>query len=64
MARKGASITQADVARIIRAARQEGVAAVELKLNGDGEATIVLRLVNTDAAEPKKSLEQNPDFVL
>ena len=40
MPRRPATITQADVARVIRAAKQAGAAAVELKLDG----TLVIRL--------------------
>jgi len=52
MARRGASITQADVARIIRAAKQEGVAAIEVRV---GETTVIVRI----SGEPK-----TPDFEL
>ena len=41
MSRRPATITQADVARVIRAAKQAGAAAVELKLDG----TLVIRLI-------------------
>jgi hypothetical protein len=41
MPRRPATITQADVARVIRAAKQAGAAAVELKLDG----TLVIRLI-------------------
>ena len=41
MPRRPAAITQADVARVIRAAKQAGAAAVELKLDG----TLVIRLI-------------------
>ena len=59
MPRRGSSITQADVARIIRAARQEGVASVEFKLCGE-ETTIVLRLVEF----PPKRLAEVEDLNL
>ena len=41
MPRRAASVTQADVARIIRAAKQAGAAEVEIKL---GEQTLLVRL--------------------
>jgi hypothetical protein len=41
MPRRPATITQADVARVIRAAKAAGAAAVELKLDG----TLVIRLI-------------------
>jgi hypothetical protein len=62
MARRGSSITQADVARIIRAARQEGVATVELKLCGD-ETTIILRIVEF-ARNGTKALAEHEDLNL
>jgi hypothetical protein len=45
MSRRPAAITQADVARAIRAAKQAGAAAVEVRV-GD-KATIVIRLSPT-----------------
>jgi hypothetical protein len=42
MPRRPATITQADIARIIRAARQEGAVEVEVRV-GD-QASIVIRL--------------------
>jgi hypothetical protein len=56
MPRRPASITQADVARVIRAAKQAGAAEVEVRL-GDG-AQIVVRL---SASAP---LEKSGDIVL
>lgn len=48
MPRRAAAITQADVARAIRAARQEGAAEVEVRVSG--KSSIVIRL-NTPAPE-------------
>jgi DNA-binding XRE family transcriptional regulator len=42
MARRQATITQADIARAIRAAKQAGAAEVELRINE--QAKIVIRL--------------------
>lgn len=51
MSRRPAKITQADVARAIRAAKQAGAAEVEVRVGG--EATIVIRLTpSTDANAP------------
>jgi hypothetical protein len=60
VSRTPAHITQADVARIIRAARQTGAAEVEVKI--DGKASVVVRFVPTspkvtvDAVEPVKEI--------
>jgi hypothetical protein len=48
MPRRPASITQADVARIIRAAKQAGAAAVEIA--PDGKIRIVLAAPSLQAA--------------
>ena len=48
MPRRPAVITQADIARAIRAAKQAGAAEVEVRV---GEATIVVRL-STDNVDP------------
>jgi hypothetical protein len=47
MPRRPATITQADVARIVRAAKQAGAAEVEVRF---GEATIVVRLSQSSTA--------------
>ena len=59
MPRRGSSITQADVVRILRAARQEGAASVEFKLRGE-ETTAVIRLVEF----PPKRLAETEDLNL
>lgn len=48
MSRRPATILQADVARIIRAAKQTGAAEVEVRLP---KATIVIRVSSTTLAE-------------
>jgi hypothetical protein len=59
MPRRPAQITQADVARVIRAAKQEGVRQVEVRVGG---ASIVMRISpSTDADE---RLEQGEEIVL
>jgi hypothetical protein len=56
MARRGANITQADIARALRAAKQAGAAEVELRI-GDRDAIIIRLAPSTatkaaDLAEP------------
>jgi hypothetical protein len=58
MSRRPASITQADIARAIRAAKQAGAAEVEVKV---GDSKIIVRLSST--AE-KESLEPAGEIVL
>jgi hypothetical protein len=60
MARRPASITQADVARAIRAAKQAGAAEVEVRIAGN-EARIVIRLSSTANERP---LEESAEIVL
>jgi hypothetical protein len=42
--RRPANITQADIARVIRAAKQEGASAIEVRM---GDTTIVVRLIES-----------------
>ena len=49
MSRRPAVITQADIARAIRAAKQAGAAEVEVRV---GEATIVVRLSTDNVDRP------------
>lgn len=60
MPRQAATITQADVARAIRAARQEGAAEVEVRTAG--KSTIVIRLVSSTA--PDSATENAEEIVL
>lgn len=63
MSRRPAHITQADIARAIRAAKQEGATVVEVKVGEN--ATITIRLDGTTDAqkdeenrdEPRRSFE-------
>lgn len=60
MSRRPAAITQADVARAIRAAMQAGADRVEVRV---GErATIVIRLAPSTG--PEDALEESKDIVL
>jgi len=58
MSRRPAEITQADVARAIRAAKQAGAAEVEVQV---GKARIIVRLTST--ARPE-ALETDGEIVL
>jgi hypothetical protein len=64
MPRRAASITQADVARAIRAAKQAGAEAVEVRPSG----TIVIilsaqpTLASSDA--PEGAVDEDPEIVL
>jgi len=60
MPRRPATITQADVARAIRAAKQAGAGEVVVHLGKD--AKIVVRLNSTGDQSP--SLEQSGEIVL
>jgi hypothetical protein len=58
MSRRPASITQADVARVIRAAKQAGAAEVEVRI-GD-QAAILIRISTVD----EKRLEPTEEIIL
>ena len=59
MPRRPAQITQAEVARIIRAAKQAGASEVVVKF---GEQSVVVRLDQSTA--PEKPLEKEEEIVL
>jgi hypothetical protein len=59
MPRRPAQITQADVARVIRAAKQAGAGAVEVRI---GETLLLVRLGSSTA--PEKALEPDQEIVL
>lgn len=48
MSRRPATITQADIARIIRAARDAGAAEVELRINGE---PVIVRLTSSTGSD-------------
>jgi hypothetical protein len=60
MSRRPATLTQADVARAIRAAKQTGAVEVEVRI-GD-QSSIVIRLNSSTGAE--MPLEQPREIVL
>jgi len=59
MPRRAAQVTQADIARVIRAAKQAGVAEVVVQI---GEQTLTLRLA--PAENPQKGLEPKGEVIL
>jgi hypothetical protein len=60
MSRRPANITQADIARAIRAAKQVGASEIELRI-GDRDA-IIIRLSSTETKA--RDLEQSAEIVL
>jgi hypothetical protein len=60
MSRRPATITQTDIARVIRAAKREGASAVEVHVAS--QATIVIRLSPSTGEE--KPIEADGEIVL
>jgi hypothetical protein len=60
MSRRPANITQADIARAIRAAKQAGASEVEVRI-GDRD-TIIIRLSSTETKA--HDLERSAEIVL
>jgi len=58
MSRTPARFTQADVARSIRAAKQAGAGAVELRSDG------TIKIILDRRGEPEKPVEPNHEVVL
>jgi hypothetical protein len=61
MARRPANVTQADIARAIRAAKQAGASEVEIRI-GDRDAIIIRIGQSTGTKAP--ALEQSGEIVL
>jgi hypothetical protein len=61
MARRPANITQADLARAIRAAKKAGATEVEVRI-GDRDAIIIRIVPSTGTA--KQALEESSEIVL
>ena len=59
MSRRAAEITQADIARVIRAAKQEGAAEVEVRV---GDTSIVVRIASSTGIQ--SSLETSEQIIL
>lgn len=60
MSRRPAIVTQADIARVIRAAKQAGASEVEVKISD--HATIVIRIAPSTADQ--SPLANAPEIVL
>ena len=60
MSRRPAQITQADIARAIRAAKQAGAAEVEVRMGGQTAIFIRLNL----STEDEKRLEPDEEIIL
>ena len=60
MSRRPATITQADIARAIRAAKQAGAAEVEVRMGGQTAIFIRLNL----STEDEKRLEPDEEIIL
>lgn len=61
MSRRPASVTQADVARIVRGARQAGAQRVTVKV---GEAEIVIDLGETPSRPLARGVDRRREIVL
>jgi hypothetical protein len=60
MSRRPANITQADIARAVRAAKQAGASEVEVRIGG--RDAIIIRLSSTETKA--HDLEQSAEIVL
>jgi hypothetical protein len=60
MPRRAAAITQADVARAIRAAKQAGASEVEVRPDG----TLLIRLVPASTSKPDAPVASSKEIVL
>jgi hypothetical protein len=60
MSRRPAQVTQADIARVIRAAKQAGAVEVEIRIGG--QSSILIRLSSSTGRE--KLLESAGEIVL
>jgi hypothetical protein len=61
MPRRPAQVTQADIARVIRAARQAGAAEVEVKIGGQ---SLIVRLEGRSENSLRKGLEPEGEIIL
>lgn len=62
MSRRPARVTQADVARALRAAKREGAAGIDVL--PDGTIRVLLVAPEKAADERKRDLAQGPEIVL
>ena len=63
MSRRKASITQADISRAVRAAKQAGASEVEVRIDEKG-ASVFVRLQPSSTAEQPPALEPRGGIVL
>jgi hypothetical protein len=61
MPRRPAQVTQADIARVIRAAKQAGAAEVVVKI---GEQSLTVRLAAASESPLQKGLEPEGEIIL
>jgi hypothetical protein len=61
VSRRPAAITQADIARVIRAAKQSGAAEIELRIEG---ASILIRIAPPPSTGQVSALELAKEIVL
>jgi hypothetical protein len=60
MPRRAAQVTQADIARVIRAAKQAGAAEVVVKI---GDQSLIVRLASSESPL-QKGLEPDGEIIL
>jgi len=63
MPRRPAVLTQADISRAIRAAKQEGASEIEVRVVGD-KAAIVIKLGPLSTGSVHSVLEESAEIVL
>jgi hypothetical protein len=61
MARRPANITQADIARAIRAAKQSGAAEVEVRI---GDRSVIVIRISPSTGTEAPGLEQSVEIIL
>jgi hypothetical protein len=61
MARRPATVTQADIARAIRAAKQSGAAEVEVRI---GDRSVIVIRISPSTGTEAPGLEQSAEIIL
>jgi hypothetical protein len=61
MARRPAPVTQADLARAIRAAKQSGAAEVEVRI---GDRSVIVIRISSSTGTEAPGLEQSTEIIL
>jgi hypothetical protein len=64
MPRRAASVTQADVARVIRAAKHAGASVVEVRPNGTIAIILPPQPTLTSSEAPERPVDGEPEIVL